>query len=277
MLDALAALVKGLLYAGLLSSAGVILAQATLRPAPTTIEFFVRVVRVGATLTIVAASAAVLILILRLGGRFDEATLSAVFITASGAATCLQIAGAALLLASDLHSDDGRAMRIGNAALMLASFAFNGHAAALGLAQGLVAVLHASAASWWIGSLCLLRYGCARHEHATTELVRRFSAIATWFVGALIFVGLVLIGMLVDFSRLAEIAAYVQLLAFKLFVAAVVLAVATRNRLRLTPRLLAGDATATDSLRQSVDVELWLIGAIAAITAVLTTYTSPHL
>ena len=276
MLDALAALVKCLLYAGLLSSAGVILAQATLRPAPATVDFFVRVVRVGATLTIVAASAAVIILIQRLGGRFDEATLSAVFITASGAATCLQVAGAALLLASDLHGDDGKAMRIGNAALMLASFAFNGHAAALGPAQGLVAALHASAVSWWIGSLWLLRFACAHHDHAATELVRRFSAIATWFVGALIFVGLVLIGMLVDFSRLAEIAAYVQLVALKLCVVAVVLGVATRNRLQLTPRLLSGDVTATRSLRQSIDVELWLIGAVAAVTAVLTTYTSPH-
>jgi putative copper export protein len=58
--------------------------------------------------------------------------------------------------------------------------------------------------------------------------------------------------------------------------AAVVLAVASYNRFRLTPHLAIGDATALASLRRAILAEFIVIGGIVMTTAILTTYTAPH-
>jgi copper resistance protein D len=277
MLDALAAVARLLLYAGLLSCAGAVLAEATLRSAPGDSEFLRRVVRNGALLTIAAAAVGAFILVLRLGGQFDEATLSAVFVTGSGAATCLQLAGAALLLTSDLGDESQRPMRVGNAALLVASFAFGGHAAVAGPAESIVACLHVGIASWWVGSLWLLHRACSGIDTAAiVALVARFSRIAALMIGGLVIAGLILIGVLIDFSALSEILPYVQILAVKLCVVTVLLGAAAYNRLRLTRGVLAGEDAAVRALRHMIRAEFGLIGVILAVTAVLTTYTSPH-
>jgi copper resistance protein D len=277
MLDALAAVARCLLYAGALSCAGVVFADATLRDSAVDREFLRSVVRRGALLTIAAAILGALILIFRLGGQFDEATFSAVFTTSSGAAMCLQLAGAGMLLASDLDDDSQRAMRIGTAAVLISSFAFGGHAAVAGPAESIVAFVHVGIAAWWVGSLWLLHRALDdTHNDGQAVLVTRFSSIATLMVGGLVIAGLILIGVLVDFAAMPEILPYVQILAVKLCVVAVLLGAAAYNRLRLTPRLLSGDSAAMRALRQMVRTELGLVGAILAVTAILTTYTSPH-
>jgi putative copper export protein len=277
MLDALAALLRTLLYAGLLSCAGVVLAAATLRGVADLDGVAERVMRRGAWLTIICAAASTALLALRLGGDLGEATLSAVFLSSSGAALCLQIAGASLLLAT-IGDESSKIMRLGNAAIATLSFAFNGHAAAVGFTVGLVAFVHASAAAWWIGSLWLLKSACTHVEPArTSALVRRFSAIAIGIVGALVLAGIVLIAVLVDFERLSALASYAKLLALKVALAAVVLGVALHNKFRLTPRLAGGDAAAADELRRMIGWELAVIAAVLFATAILTTYESPHL
>jgi len=276
MLDALAALVKALLYAGLLSCAGAVFAEWTLRPSIDCARAAMQLLRRGALLTVVASCASALILMIRLGGELDEATLSAVFISSSGAATFMQLAGAALLLAS-ANDPTAREIRLSNAALMTLSFAFNGHAFAVGLTDGLIAFVHASAAAWWIGSLWLLRVACIEQPLSNAaQVLSRFSLMATRFIGVLVFAGLVLIQALVKFDELPYLTAYEQLLAVKLGIVVLVLSVATYNRLRLTPQVAAGDARAAKSLRATINLELVLIGAIIAVTAILTTYTSPH-
>jgi putative copper export protein len=279
VLDALAALIKALLYAGVLSGAGAVFAETTIRPSGEAARFLIGVMRRGALLTIAAGIASAILLILRLGGDFDEATLSAVFFTSSGAGLGLQIAGAVLLLTAD--SDDatgtGRAMRLTNAALMTASFVFSGHAGAMGAADGLVAFAHVSAAAWWLGSLWLLRYVCAAPDRAVVNaLVQRFSKVAAVLIGALIMAGVVLIVMLVDLDEDPWFTPWLAILVVKLGVAATVLGLAAYNRYRLTPRLLQGETVALSSLRRMIRAELILIGAILAVTAILTTYVSPH-
>src|SRR5262245_2539147 len=187
MLDALAAVARCLLYAGALSCAGVVFADATLRDAHIDRAFLRSVVRRGGSLTIVATIVGTLILIFRLGGQFDEATLSAVFATSSGAAMCLQLAGAGMLLASDLDDDSQRLMRIGTAAILISSFAFGGHAAVAGPADSIVAFVHVGIASWWVGSLWLLHRALDSTEAAAgATLVTRFSSMATLMVGGLV-------------------------------------------------------------------------------------------
>jgi putative copper export protein len=277
MLDALAAATRALLYAGVLSGAGAVLAESSLRRVLGGMEWFAARLTVrGAAVTIAAALVAALLLVFRLGGQFDEPTLSAVFLSDSGAASCFQLAGAVLILFA--LGDDGtdRAMRLFDAALVMASFAVCGHAADAGGLESLVAFLHVSAAAWWVGSLWLLRHACLHADLATAAaLVRRFSGMAMWLVAMLALAGLVLLLVLVDFTRRPLGTPYGRVLAFKIAIVVLVLGLASYNRFRLTPRLLAGDKAALLSLRQSIDAELLGIGAVLATTAILTTYTSP--
>ncbi|HEY5756971.1 MAG TPA: CopD family protein, partial [Steroidobacter sp.] len=232
--------------------------------------------RGGGMLTIIAALANVGCLFLRLGGELDTPTLSAVFVSGVGAAMGLQIAGSALLLCGT-NDPSTRAMQLSNAALITLSFAFNGHAAAAGFTAGLVAFLHISLAAWWFAALWVLRDACARMDPAVvTVLVLRFSAIAFGLVGGLIIAGLLLVGSLVEFDNDPWLSGYGQLLALKIGIVSVVLALASYNKIQLTARLASGDTLAIGSLRKMIGAELVCIGAALAATAILTTYTSPH-
>jgi copper resistance protein D len=277
VLDALAALLKALTYVGVLSCAGAVFAQVTLRPPPDSTLVLSQLARRGAVLTIFAVLASAGCLFLRLGAEFDTATLSAVFLSGVGAALCLQIAGAGLLLFGTTSDDSAGATQLSNAAIVTASFAFSGHAAADGLTTGIVVFVHVSLAAWWVGSLWVLRDVCSGNEtKAVAALVSHFSAIAFGLVGGLVIAGLLLIGALVDFSRDPWLSGYGQLLAVKIGIALVALALATYNKSRLTPRLQTGDLPALHALHRMIGAELVCIAAVLVTTAILTTYTSPH-
>lgn len=276
MLDALAAAVKALLYVGFLSGVGAVFAAFTLREATPDSAYAERVTRRGLWLGVAACLAGALILLLRLGGQFDNATLSTVFASSVGAAVLMQLTGAALVLAMP-DDRDSRFIRLGSAALVVLAFGFNGHAASAGPFEGIFAFVHTSIAAWWIGSLWILRHACVAHRSAElAKLVRRFGALAARMIGVLAISGLLLIYALVRFETLPALSPYENNLARKLLLVAVVLALAAYNRFRLTPRLLGGNPKTKTSLRKIVEVELVLIGLILIATAVTTTYTSPH-
>jgi hypothetical protein len=156
MLDALAAAVRALLYAGVLTGAGAVFAEASLRGAlGTAVHFPAQVMRRAGLVTVVAVLVGALLLIFRLGGQFDEPTLSAVFLSNSGAAICFQLAGSILILVAMGEGNTDRAMRLLDAALVTMSFAICSHAATAGALEGAVALVHVSAAAWWVGSLWL--------------------------------------------------------------------------------------------------------------------------
>jgi putative copper resistance protein D len=277
VLDALAALLKALTYAGILSCTGAVFAQMTLRPPTDSMLVLSQLARRGAVLTILAVLASAGCLFLRLGAQFDTATLSAVFLSGVGAAMCLQIAGAGLLLFGTTGDDSIGATQLSNAAVVTASFAFNGHAAADGFTTGIVAFLHVSLAAWWIGSLWVLRDACSSKEStAVAALVSRFSAMAFGLVGGLVIAGLLLIGALVDFNRDPWLSGYGQLLIVKIGIALVALTLASYNKFRLTPHLQIGALPALHALRRMINAELVCIALVLVTTAILTTYTSPH-
>jgi putative copper export protein len=156
-------------------------------------------------------------------------------------------------------------------------FAFSGHAAGIGPVEGMVAVAHVSMAAWWLGSLYYLRHGCVHLPFdRLIGVLARFSSIAFILTGVLVIGGLALVMILVDFSSDPWLSPYGWILGAKLCVVGVLLAVAGYNRRRLTPRLLAGDSTAVQALRLTTGAELVLIAAVLTVTAILTTYTSPH-
>jgi putative copper export protein len=277
LLDALAALLKTLLYMGVLACAGAVFAQATLRPTVASERVLFQLTRRGSALTIFAVLGSAACLFLRLGAGFDTATLSAVFISNVGAAMCLQLAGALLLLCRSRDDDSNRAMQISNAALVTASFAFNGHSAADSPTAGFVAFVHVSLAAWWLAALWALRDACGRSEFAVAAaLVRRFSAMAFGLVGGLVIAGLLLVGTLVSFDDGLWTSGYAQLLALKIALACAALVLAAYNKFRLTGRLESGDTLALLSLRKIIGAEIALILAVLVATSILTTYTSPH-
>ena len=276
MLEALTVLLKVALYAGLLSASGAAFAQVTLRLLPDEEAHLTRIMRRGAVLILCACPLIQLVLIQRLGGELDRATLIAVFASSSGAALFLQMTGAALLLMSSTD-DEAVLVRLSYALLPMLGFAFSGHAAGIGPVEGVVAVAHVSLAAWWVGSLYSLRQGCAHSQlDRTVVVITRFSSLAFISTGALVIAGLVLVMILVDFNNDPWLSPYGQILGAKLCIVGVVLGLAGYNRRRLTPRLLAGDGTALKTLQQTINIELVLIAAVLAVTAILTTYTSPH-
>ena len=77
----------------------------------------------------------------------------------------------------------GHAWRITGVLTMMASVVFNGHAAAMSPATGLVAMIHVTAASWWVGSLWLLRRACVdTPRDELVKLVLGFSRLALFIV-----------------------------------------------------------------------------------------------
>ena len=79
-----------------------------------------------------------------------------------------------------------------------------------------------------------------------------------------------------DFTRDPWLTPYARLLIVKVFGASAVLALAAYNKYRLTPRLFVNETGAAAALQRSINVELILIGVVATLTAILTTYLSPH-
>jgi len=276
MLDILASIITTLLYAAILSCSGAVFAQATLRGSADISRFSLQVMRRGALLTIAAALVSAVILIYRLGGSFNGVTLTAVFLSISGAALSLQLGGAFLLLTSFGDDRFARIMRLVNAIVPILSFAFHGHASGGDLGESGVAVIHLSAAAWWVGSLWLLYYACLPERLAElVPLVLRFSAIAVKIVGVLLMAGLILAILLISTSATPLTSSYVQILAIKIIAVAITMCLAIYNKFRLPPRLARYDATAVGPLRAMIRNEMLLITVVLLITAILTTYTTP--
>jgi putative copper export protein len=273
MLDAVAALAKGLLYGALLSASGAPLAAASLRPSEALRDYVLRVMRIAAIGAIALNLLIAALLFVRLGGGFDQPTFNAVFSSGSGAALLLQLTGAALLLTPAENDSSGHLWRIAAALAMTASVAFNGHAAAISLPAGLLVMAHVTAASWWVGSLWVLRRACVSETgDDLLRLVTRFSSLAVRVVAGLIIAGIALIVVLVNFNVSSWLTDYVRTLALKLAFVALVLGLAIYNKLRLTPQLPREVA----ALRRSITIELAAIACVLLVTAVLTTYFAPE-
>jgi putative copper export protein len=274
MLERLAALAQALTYVGTTLAAGGAFARESLRPEAHAARTLRRVTRIGAVVTIAGTVFALVVLVLRLGEGLDATILGAVLGSNVGGAAALRLTGACLLLfvPGDDEGVFNRGMQSLAAVLAVGSFAFSGHAAAEGLWPGIIAAVHVALVAWWIGALLALRQAGRTAE--LRALLRRFSALALWMIGALATAGTLLVAILIDVA--AGLTPYARNLAVKLAIVAIVLGVAAYNRFALTKAIEAGDATAAAKLARTIDAELVLIGAILIATAIMTTYSSPH-
>jgi len=158
------------------------------------------------------------------------------------------------------------------------SFAWSGHARALnaGSLPIMLVGVHLFGVAFWLGALVALGLVTRGSDAAAvTAPVARFGAAALFVVGALVAAGLGLLWMMLgDFTELWR-SAYGRYAMLKLAFVAGLMCLAAFNKLSLTPRLLAGDTRALQTLRTSIRLELLLGGLILLATATLTTATGP--
>jgi len=278
MLELFAALAKFCIYAASFAAAGVAFAGLTLGERLGAVrEAQPRLIALSAAGMLLATLASAVILIFRLGGQVDGPTLSAIAETPAGPGIALQLVGGALLLGFCRATGVYRIGLLGGGVCALASFGVNGHSASFGILPGAIAFPHVCAASWWLGSVLLLREaGGLTAQAELASLVRRFSSFALAVVGMLALCGIVLTLTLIDFSRTEWLTPYAQALALKIVLAVLLLGIAAYNRLRITPQLAASDGHGVRALGQTIGIELGVFAGVFLATAWLTTFNSPH-
>jgi copper transport protein len=195
---------------------------------------------------------------------------------ASTAGTSALVAAAALLiLLLGLALPPGRrsagALALG-AAGALGALALTGHAAsAAPRALTVPAVLlHSAAMAFWLGAFWPLRVVLARETRpAAAALVARFSRRAVAAVALLVLAGLALAVVQVETPAALVATDYGRLLLAKLAAVAALIGLAAWNRLRLSPRLAAGDGGAARALAGSITAEMAVAAMILVLTAAL--------
>ena len=195
-------------------------------------------------------------------------------------AASLRVLGLALI-AWNLRRGAGPSLHaaVTGCGLTVAAFALVGHTPAYpdGLWLQVVLVLHVGAAAFWFGSLLPLLLVLKREPLATSSrIVDSFSSRAGWLVPGLFLAGAALLAALTRLSPQVLRLPYGQIMVFKVATFTALLGIALLNRLRLAPQLRLGRGAAVESLRASIALEVLLIAAVLAATAVLTTFYSPH-
>ena len=176
----------------------------------------------------------------------------------------------------------------------LASVAWTGHGAAnegsAGTTQLIADIIHLLGAGAWLGALAALTLMLLRSAQASNEdylrlnhrLLKGFSVAGSIIVALVLGSGLVNSWMLIGPPNVLSLhtTLYGQLLIAKLFLFAIMLALATTNRFTLTPaleRALQGGGTyrARRRLQISLIIELILAAAIIGLVAWLGTLEPP--
>jgi putative copper resistance protein D len=169
-------------------------------------------------------------------------------------------------------------------AVLLASLALTGHAAAhkgpMGDVHRVVQAIHLLAGGIWLGGLLPLGrvLASARRTHSAAAIgwagtiVGRFSRVGYWAVGLVLATGIVnsifLVGSVEGFSATQ----YGQVLAAKIALVLIMVAIASINRFRWAPRITAAPALQpAAALWRNVMAELALALAVLALVSLLGT------
>ncbi|MEM9900050.1 MAG: copper resistance protein CopC [Pseudomonadota bacterium] len=179
------------------------------------------------------------------------------------------------LVALKTHPSSSRAAVLLAWVLAAASFAASGHAAAAEPRWLTLPAMwiHAAALIFWMGALLPLL--AALPQNGAPLFVRRFSSLAAPLVALLLASGAVLTWVQTagDLSALRE-TSYGALFAAKLALVVVLLALAARNRLVLTPALAASGQTGRHRLGRAIRVEV-VVGLLVLALASGFRLTSP--
>jgi putative copper resistance protein D len=281
--DAAAIAVKATLYGATLAAAGGVFFltySASLLEAPERASMRRRVgILIAAALA--ASAARILATAASMSGEasgvLDTGLVALVWHGGEGRAAMVRAVG--LLLAGSALAADRRPglWAIAGAAGAATSFAWVGHVHATGLRWAtLLLGIHLLAAAFWVGALwplwLLARGGEAQRSAAPAA---RFGRAAVGAVSLLLLAGVGLLAALLGSASELWRSDYGRTVCGKLALVACLLALAAFNKLRLTPRLAAGERAAARALRRSIAAEMALAGAVFLATAALTTLSGP--
>jgi putative copper export protein len=213
-----------------------------------------------------------------LSGIFDPSMQAIVWSSASRAALIARIGGLALIAIALRRTSAWSALvGIAGALLTVLAFTLTGHTSTgpyRGVLGALLA-LHLLIVAFWFGALCPLYVASLRETPArASELIERFTALATWLVPAILLAGIVMAGLLIPSATILT-QPYGELLIAKVVGYALLMGLAAANKWRLGPAISRGAMHAARRFRQSVGAEYALIVAVLAVTAVMTSFFSP--
>jgi len=282
--DAAAALAKAITYAGTLGAAGAIFFlnynERLLRNAQR--RDIVRATVMLSAMAALASAARISLLAAsmsdNLAGMLDMSFAGMILRAGEGRALAIRIVGLILCSAAMLSGRGFTRLAFLGALAAAASFAAVGHVHALkpNIIPTLLTMLHLWCGAFWLGALWpLLR--AARHgaDSLTASLAARFGNIALILVALLIAAGALLLYRLLGSFADLWTSDYGRLLSLKLLLVVALLFAAAVNKLRLTPRLQAGDAVAAVHLRRSIVLEMILGSLILLVTAAFTSLSGP--
>jgi putative copper export protein len=281
--DGLAVIVKAALYAATFGAAGAVFflsySHSLLAPLDRAVIGRRALGLIGVSLA--ASIVRVLVTAASMSGdasdMFDSGLVSMVWRAGEGRAIVARAAGFLLVLPSLASHRRPAVLGVPGAALAATSFAWvgHGHATVSDLAVVLIGV-HLLGGAFWVGALGPLWLLTLRQDVRTlASTAARFGNAALAAVGLLILAGLTVLSILLgEVSELWR-SGYGRIACVKLALVACLLAFAALNKLRLTPRLIAGDGRAVRTLRRSIAAEMLLAGCIFIATAALTTLTGP--
>jgi putative copper export protein len=169
-------------------------------------------------------------------------------------------------------------LAVGGAVLATAAFTLTGHTSVNVHRAALAALLmlHLLVVAFWFGALWPLYTASLRETPArASDIIERFTAVATWLVPVILLAGIVMAVLLLpNVSALGE--PYGELLIAKVIGFAVLMGLAAANKWRLGPALVHGPVQSGLWFRRSVAAEYVLIAAVLTITAVMTSFFSPE-
>lgn len=281
--DAAAIAVKAMLYGATLAAAGGVF---FLTYSASLLEAADRASmrrRVGILVAVAIAASAARILVTAASmsgdasGMLDAGLLALVWHGGEGRAAMVRAVG--LLLAVPALAADRRpgVWAIAGAAGAAISFAWVGHTHTVGFRWTPVLMgVHLLAAAFWVGALWPLRLLTGGDDaERVAAAAARFGNAALAAVSLLGLAGITVLATLLGNASELWRSGYGRTACVKLALVAGLLAFGAFNKLRLTPRLAAGDRAAARALRRSIAAEMAMAGAVFLATAALTTLSGP--
>jgi len=168
------------------------------------------------------------------------------------------------------------------AILSAVSFALVGHSSEITsntwppiLAEALLS-LHLITVSFWIGSLLPLhRLTYSNDLTRVAKIMHRFGQVAILVVAILVILGLILVGLILNNCEMLLFSGYGKLVLLKLLFVTILISIAAKNKLKLTPLLLSGNQMANFKIRQQIKFEIVLVALILLVTASFTVLVGP--
>jgi putative copper resistance protein D len=282
--DVLSVVLRALSFVLLFQAAGIAIFVATFgRSLASTRDMVRRLGQVSALAALVLVAGHYALEAARMAGEMsgmlDPSLQEMVWHSSNRAALISRVAGL-LLIAIGLQGTSPRwnIVAVGGAVLASGAFTLTGHTS-VNPHRGVLAALlmvHLLVVTFWFGALGPLYVSSLRETPArASELVERFTAMATWLVPVILLAGIGMAALLLpSISALRE--PYGKLLMAKITGFVLLMALAAANKWRLGPALAHGTVQTGRRFRRSVAAEYVLIAAVLTITAVMTSFFSPE-